>query len=1017
MNCAPKIIPLVGFVAFGMALASVAISDEVGKPTDAPAPRSPKESRECFRMPPGYELKLVASEPLVREPTGVCWDERGALFVCELHGYNLEGQYDVDDLNKQGIEDHEVRRVQANDDAKRRAELETYGTIKLLSDREGDGQMDEALVWADRLPPCHGICPARGGIIATCTTQVLFLADEDNDGRAERRDVLFEGFPTYAIERAINAPQWGLDHWIYMGRGHGGATIQGPGLTKQVALPSSDFRIRADGSAIEPILGGTHTVGHAFSETGERFVVSTQAPAIWIAPFETRYLERQPYLAIGNPERNVSPTMETHPISAPHPWRTRRANDPGFAKFYTDRYGVAESAPNGYFTSGCSPLIYQDNALSGLKDSLLVCEPAQNLIHRLRFVDSPENESLAPHLEKPPEEEKTEFLSSKDSWFHPISLAHAPDGSIYITDFYREIIEDYSAIPRYLQQQYGLINGSEFGRIWKLTKAEAPRASGMAAKNDLASLTSEELVNELGSSRFWRRRTAQRLLVERNAKGVATLLQQRLHSLANRPSVAEAIAILHTLDGLGELRAEDLKMAFGHAHPGVRIQALRLADPRFNADPSLLAGACQMGEDASLRVVFQLALSLGESREDLAVRTLKRIAIKHGDADWFAQAVVSSLRSHVGEFLVSLLNEGALPSDSLIHEGAAVIARRRDSQDCEQLILALNSKKDPRLADLCLESWLDVWKAPVPLDLGEEARQALRSWSQSENGQLADRAKQTIVKLSLETEAERATRISALMEAALDTERDIAERTKAIESIALEDDLELMRRLSSIYLSSTPTLQRAISTAFVQRRRHLPALVEGLESGQFPAWGLSAIEREQLLQEKHPEFAERLAKALQTSSKVDETIFKPYREALSAERDLAHGAKVFREKCANCHLVRGVGHAVGPDLLAEFQRAEETIVKDVLAPSASITAGFGAFTVLTNEGRILSGLIVAEGPSNLTIRQPGGKEEVVLKSDIEELKASSVSLMPDQLSRELSPKDLADVITWLKQGR
>src|SRR5438132_4789591 len=115
---------------------------QIPKPADAPKPLSPEDSKKTFKLPDGFRLELVASEPLVREPSGVCWDERGQLFVCELHGYNLEGQYDVDELNKTGQLDRVVRRIQANERAKKAAEAETYGTIKRLRDTDGDGRMD-----------------------------------------------------------------------------------------------------------------------------------------------------------------------------------------------------------------------------------------------------------------------------------------------------------------------------------------------------------------------------------------------------------------------------------------------------------------------------------------------------------------------------------------------------------------------------------------------------------------------------------------------------------------------------------------------------------------------------------------------------------------------------------------------------------------------------------------------------------------------------------------------------------
>src|SRR5690606_17294405 len=150
-------------------------------------------SLRTIQVPDGYRIELIASEPLINEPSGVCWDARGRMFVCELHGYNLEGQYDIEELNKTGKLDREVRRIQADEVFKEKAKAGTYGTVKMLTDTDGDGRMDKAEVWADRLPPCYGVCPARDGIIVACAPDIVYLADRDGAGRAEVREVLFTG--------------------------------------------------------------------------------------------------------------------------------------------------------------------------------------------------------------------------------------------------------------------------------------------------------------------------------------------------------------------------------------------------------------------------------------------------------------------------------------------------------------------------------------------------------------------------------------------------------------------------------------------------------------------------------------------------------------------------------------------------------------------------------------------------------------------------------------------------------
>ncbi len=141
----------------------------------------------------------------------------------------------------------------------------------MLRDSDGDDRMDATDVWAADMPPAYGLVPARGGVIVACAPDIVFLADRDGDGKAETREVLFTGFPTGELERGINAPQWGADGGIYFGRGWGGGKITGPHLSAPVQLPGSDFRIRADGSAIEPVTGGTRTFGFALTGSGDRF--------------------------------------------------------------------------------------------------------------------------------------------------------------------------------------------------------------------------------------------------------------------------------------------------------------------------------------------------------------------------------------------------------------------------------------------------------------------------------------------------------------------------------------------------------------------------------------------------------------------------------------------------------------------------------------------------------------------------------------------------------------------------
>ena len=164
---------------------------------DAPQPLSPAESAQRIVLPEGFQIDLVASEPVVKEPSGIAFDEHGRIFVCELHGYNIEGHIDTQELNKTGELDKTVRRIRWEFKGGKIAEealKQQFGVVKLLIDTDGDGVMDKAEVWADDLPPCYGIVAARGGVIVACAPHIMFFADRDGDGKPEVRETLYTGF-------------------------------------------------------------------------------------------------------------------------------------------------------------------------------------------------------------------------------------------------------------------------------------------------------------------------------------------------------------------------------------------------------------------------------------------------------------------------------------------------------------------------------------------------------------------------------------------------------------------------------------------------------------------------------------------------------------------------------------------------------------------------------------------------------------------------------------------------------
>ncbi len=983
-----------------------AVVAEIPKPADAPRPLAPQDSHATFRVPAGLKVQLVAAEPLIHEPSGVCWDAKGRLFVAELHGYNLEGQFDIEELNKTGKLDTEVRRIAAPPEAKKKADAETYGTIKLLADTDGDGVMDTATVFADHLPACYGICAARDGIIAIAAPQIIYLADRDGDGVAEVREVLYEGFEVGIFERSINQPQWGHDDWIYAGAplALGGGRITGPHLKEPVNLPAADFRFKADGSAIEPLVGRTHTFGITLTDRDEKIVITTTVAGILTAPIPWAALARNPDYAIGSVEYQLG-GGRAYPTSKPHPWRTKREENAEFAKFYKDRYGIAESAANGYYTSACGPLFYDDTALPGLAGQLFACEPSQNLITRGTI--GRENGRMT--LSRLPEEVEGEFFTSTDIWFHAIALAHAPDGAMAVVDFYREIIEDYSAIPRYLQQQYELDHGKDRGRIWKIV----PEKPLPVASADMSGLSTDALVRELASERFWRRQTARRLLVERKALAAAPAIAKLVTPSAPRPAVVNA---LHTLAALGASDPAEIRTALAHADAAVRTHAVAVAEPLLKSDRGLCDAVLALAADPDADVVRRVALALGAVNDPRTIDALASIARRSGDVPWMDAAVMSSLSDRAGQMLGLLLASPDTIGQAgrLVGPLATAVAARRQPDEFSTAITAIAAAKENVLRQAAWQGLRKAFNAPATVSLEPAAIAAVRAAENDADAEIATAARDLVRLLKIESPDDRKRRIASLARHVGDPEADPKVRLAAVEELAAENDPDVTNNLIANFESATPQVREAILEACFARADRLPAVVDALEAGTLPASACSALHRAAL--EQHTDKA--LAKRAHTQfanllANLDGQI-ADYSRALSNPRDRAHGAALFKQHCGTCHQAHGVGVAVGPALAGEAKQPEETLLVSILAPNAQITGGYTTYTLLTTGGQVFTGLLTADTASSVTLKQQEGKTQTVLRKEIESLVASPVSLMPESLGKALSPQDVADILAWLR---
>ena len=212
-----------------------------------------------------------------------------------------------------------------------------------------------------------------------------------------------------------------------------------------------------------------------------------------------------------------------------------------------------------------------------------------------------------------------------------------------------------------------------------------------------------------------------------------------------------------------------------------------------------------------------------------------------------------------------------------------------------------------------------------------------------------------------------------------------------------------------------PNTRGVILASMLTQPRHVRALLEAIEAQQLPENVLTRAQRESLRKHSDAAIRERarmLFAAAETGDRMK--AYEQARAALSLSGHAANGRKIFATNCASCHRLDREGHNVGPDLFGIRNQPKETILLHIVHPNYEVVAGFNACTIECKDGRELTGLIIGDAPSSVTLRQAQGIEETIPRSAITRLTVSQVSLMPEGLEAAMSQQELADLLACLK---
>lgn len=581
-----------------------------------PGPLSPEQSLSKLKIVNGFKVQLFAAEPHVLDPVALEFDEQGNAYVVEMPDYPYE------------VEPGKGK-----------------GRIRLLKDTNGDGRVDKSTIFAENVTEATSILPWKGGLIVTAAPNILYLKDTNGDGKADVREVLFSGFFQDNSEAQVTSLRLGIDNWIYANnRGQSGMVTfsKTPGAPP-VSVRGADFRFRLDKNKFE-LETGPGQFGQAIDDWGHRFFTENSIH-IQQSIIPWRYTHRHPYLGLSKFVVNISDHQEImfQKTEAPY-WRaerTRRRNQ-NFKEANVNRVEYAD----GHFTGASGGTIYTgDGFPKEYQGNFFVTDVSGNLVHRdiLSAVDK----SPVMVAKRGAQEKDVEFLYSTDTWFRPITFTTGPDGYLYLLDYYRQHIETPVSIDDDLKADMDFMAGSDKGRIYRILP---DNANVKNVKVDLKNTSSAKLVAVLAHPNGWWRSQAHRLLIERGDKSVVPAVKALLNTSKDARARLHAI---YVLEGLDALDAAVVKKGLQDAEPGVRENAVILAE-RF---PECLPQVVQKINDPANRVAFQAALSLGEFNSREVVPALAKVIALYGQDSWFRTAVLSSNAGSSTELLAALVQQ------------------------------------------------------------------------------------------------------------------------------------------------------------------------------------------------------------------------------------------------------------------------------------------------------------------------------------------------------------------------
>jgi len=947
-------------------------SDE--KPSDADA------SWKSIQIPSEFMVDRMACEPQVADPINIAFGHDGRVWVVEMADYPLG--------NTSG------------------------GRIRWLIDSDGDGSLDQSQVFLDGLSYPTSVTPWRDGVIVIAAPQVILARDTDGDGKADSRETLLVGIHEANPQHRASGFEMGLDGWLHFGAGDKTEQLESKRAKQTFNVSKCDVAWNPDTGEIHATTGETQFC--PARDEFDRWYGNSNSKPIYQYVIDERYVERR------SPNSSLQRNLLDPPVAPPVFPASRTADR------FNDIYA------HNRFTSACSSIICRSPGLGeSMRGAAIVCEPVHNLVARYQVT----SDGAATKGLRFSDDEKLDWFASKDSWSRPVRAVNAPDGTIWIVDMVRHVIEHPQWIPMAWQQRYDVRSGEALGRLYRVRR----RDYQPSLLPNVASMNGEQLIESLVSNNGALRDLAQFQFLWRSSAERQSLIPIIRERALASTDPAVRLQCFATLVAGGLATSDDVASAIADRDPRVVPFAIRSSESFIEKHPDLIrAIANRTNDELGPEVDLQILLSLGAlgklaAGDEATKIPIASIIARHLTDPWIVRAI-------------PLVHDSLIPS-TIEAVMVAIDAAQDFSTDqwseletCIQRLLNRTSMESKQLwmsryfSDNTNASNQELSAAKLLLlgGMASSTKTSNRAGNQGlfANLSIVESTRSKILDSNIESKL-RSRFINLLGHGlgSVDIELDMLAKLlgpdqppevqeSAMAAIRRIDDPRAADVLLAKWTSMTADARRNVCATLLQRKPWIEKLVLALEDSSIKVRDLDAATIQQLRSKGDRSLMARCEKILGRPANLDRArLVDDYLGRLNASTDRMRGEKLYLQHCAACHLAKPSKPIVGPPLENLKHWTTDQWLTAVLDPNRNLEPKYHQYSVLTTNGQVFSGVIESQTSSAVVLAMSDGSRREILLTDIETLKDMGISLMPEGIETSLSPDQLSDLLDFVRHER